>query len=60
MEEIERYSRTYYPMYDDGHLLVAGGVGDQPARYLEMIVAIRNLVAQSELKFLELNKEPEK
>jgi hypothetical protein len=48
--ELERYIRTYYPAYEDGHLLVSGGIGDQPARYLALINAIRDMNAESDAK----------
>jgi hypothetical protein len=35
--EVDRYVDSYYPAYRDGHLLVAGGLADQPARYVELV-----------------------
>lgn len=32
--EVDRMQYEYLPLYKDGHLLVAGGVAEQPARYL--------------------------
>lgn len=55
--EVARYVGTYYPAYRDGHLLVAGGIADQPARYLNMVRLIASLEAQAELKYDELTKE---
>lgn len=49
-------------MYVDGHLLIAGGAGDQPARYVDMIRVIDAAAAKAELKYLELTtpqKEPQ-
>lgn len=34
VRELERMRLEYFPLYRDGHLLVAGGVTEQPARYL--------------------------
>lgn len=48
--ELDRYLGTYYPLYQDGHLLEAGGVSDQPARYLDYIVAIRSTEAAVQKK----------
>jgi hypothetical protein len=39
--ELDRYVDTYYPAYRDGHLLVKGGISDQPARYLDIVIAMR-------------------
>jgi hypothetical protein len=41
--EFDRHLGTYYPLYRDGHLLVAGGVGDQPARYLDYMITTRSM-----------------
>lgn len=35
--EIETYRRELWPLWEKGHLLAAGGVEDQPARYLDMM-----------------------
>lgn len=48
--ELHRYTTTYYPAYQDGHLLVRGGIGDQPARYLAIIGAIRDMNATMDAK----------
>ena len=40
--------------------LLEGGLSDQPARYVDMNVEIRRLIAESEAKWLELTKPPEK
>lgn len=34
VSEMHRHVNEYYPHYEDGHLLIAGGIADQPARYL--------------------------
>ena len=57
--EIERYVTTLYPAYREGHLLVAGGLADQPARYLAMIRAMTGLSDKIEERYLELTKPPE-
>lgn len=54
LAELEEYSTTLYPMYRDGHLLTAGGVGDQPARYVDVIRTIEEAAHHSELKYFEL------
>jgi hypothetical protein len=41
--ELDRYVDLYYPAYQEGHLLVAGGISEQPARYLELIRAIADI-----------------
>ncbi|MDP9202292.1 MAG: hypothetical protein M3P26_10245 [Gemmatimonadota bacterium] len=44
----------YYPFYEDGHLLVAGGVSDQPARSIAYMLEIRRLWNAVDAKHLEL------
>lgn len=59
--ELELYVLTYWPAYRDGHLLVAGGVADQPARYLDMINEMQAAGVAAEIKYLEItakDKEP--
>jgi hypothetical protein len=55
--EIERYDDTYYPMYVAGHLLVNGGISDQPARYLAIIGEIAAVDAKTQAKAAEPDKE---
>jgi hypothetical protein len=38
--EIHRHVNEYYPFYEDGHLLSAGGISDQPARYIAYMLEI--------------------
>lgn len=40
-EEVGELLQLLVPAYDAGHLLVAGGLADQPARYVEMIQLVR-------------------
>ena len=49
--EIERMRLEYFPLFRQGHLLAAGGVAAQPARYLEYM---RELSAADELFQLRL------
>jgi hypothetical protein len=53
MQELDRYRDTYYPAYNDGHLLVAGGIADQPARYLDIVMALRTNEERMQRKFEE-------
>lgn len=57
--ELDRYLRFYYPAYLDKHLLADGGIGDQPARYVELIEAIRDTQAIVDRKYHELTKPEE-
>lgn len=59
LRELNRYSDTYYPAYEDGHLLVAGGLTDQPARYLDMIMALRTSENQMQQKYDEVQAKNE-
>jgi hypothetical protein len=54
--EIERYDTLLFPAYEDGHLLVSGGLADQPARYVEMIRLFRETQALTQAKYDELTK----
>jgi hypothetical protein len=48
--EFDRHLVTYYPLYRDGHLLTGGGVSDQPAKYLDYMIAIRSMEAAVQTK----------
>jgi hypothetical protein len=52
--EIHRHVNEYYPFYEDGYLLSAGGIGDQPARYLAYMGEIRRLKSVVDIRFDEL------
>jgi hypothetical protein len=57
--EVARYMDHYYPAFRDGHLLVGGGIAEQPARYLELIQLVRRVNDEMEAKYLKLRpKEP--
>lgn len=47
----------YYPFYEDGHLLVAGGISDQPARTVAYMLEIRRLKNKVDERFLEIEKQ---
>lgn len=49
--EIDRYVGSYYPAYRDGHLLVAGGLADQPARYVELVQMTQSFERIVQAKF---------
>lgn len=59
VEEVDRYAEVYYPAYRDGFLLERGAIGDQPARYLEMIRAVREMEGKVEDKLLAKLKTPD-
>jgi hypothetical protein len=59
VDEMLRYVNSYYPAYQDGHLLVAGGLADQPARYVSLVQLTRRYDAQVQEKFDELTREEE-
>jgi hypothetical protein len=46
-----------YPAYKDGHLLVAGGIADQPHHYLQMMGVIRDLDALGEATYRRIQAE---
>jgi|SRR4051812_24990356 hypothetical protein len=51
VREADRYVDRYYPAYEDKHLLVAGGIADQPARYVEVIQLVRRIDRETEAKY---------
>ena len=52
--EVVRWRDVYYPLYRKGHLLVAGGVSEQPARYLEAMQYLERLEAVIEKKYVQI------
>lgn len=54
LQEVTRHLTEYYPLYEAGHLLVAGGVADQPARYLDYMREIARLRTVVQRKFDEM------
>jgi hypothetical protein len=50
--DVDRHIDVLYPAYQDGHLLVAGGIADQPAHYVGMMGIIRDIetIAVSEFR----------
>lgn len=55
--EVQRYVHSYYPAYQDGHLLVAGGLADQPARYVTLVQLTRRFDKAVQAKYEELATE---
>lgn len=53
--EIHRHLNEYYPFYEDGHLLVDGGVSDQPARSMAYMLEIRRLKNVLDARFQKLS-----
>lgn len=53
--EVDTHLR-YYGAYDRGVLLVAGGISDQPARYVELMAMIDDQKHATEAKHLDLMK----
>lgn len=58
--ELQRYLDLYVPAYEDGHLLVSGGLADQPAGYLTTIQAVRSMRLAINAKWDELRAEQER
>jgi hypothetical protein len=54
--ELHRYTTDYYPAYEDGHLLEAGGWSDQPARYATLIRALKHWDERVSAKYVEITK----
>lgn len=58
LDEVNRYLDVYYPALEAGFLLEQGGVGDQPARYWDLIDAVRATAARQQAKYDELTAPP--
>jgi hypothetical protein len=54
--EVDTHLR-YYGAYDRGVLLVAGGISDQPARYVDLMDKIDQQKNATEAKHLELMRK---
>jgi alkaline phosphatase len=54
---VDRAVDVLYPAYKDGHLLVAGGIADQPHHYLQMMGVIRDLDALGEATYRRIQAE---
>ena len=59
VSEMARHVNEYFPFYEDGHLLVAGGISDQPARSLAYMSEIRRVWATVDARYAELNEGEE-
>lgn len=55
--ELQRYADRYVPAYEDGHLLVSGGWGEQPARYAELVQMTVQFKRQSQERYDELTQD---
>ena len=53
-DEFTRHADVYQPAYVDGHLLEAGGVADQPARYLDYMHALGRAGGRITEKYLAI------
>jgi hypothetical protein len=49
--EIDRHADEYFPAYEAGYLLVAGGLSEQPARYLDYMNTLTDLRARQQREF---------
>ncbi len=54
--ELDRDRRTL-PLYQAGHLLIAGGISDQPARWLETMQEMAELEEQAQATYLKIKAE---
>lgn len=54
VSEMTRHVNDYYPFYEDGHLLVAGGISDQPARSIQYMLEIRRVWSIVDLRHAEI------
>lgn len=53
-EQVARDIDVYFPAYRDGHLLTGGGIADQPARYVESMMLIRDMWNAIDAKDVEI------
>jgi hypothetical protein len=52
--EIARHGDEYFPAFESGHLLIEGGVSDQPARYLAFMASLKSIRARQQARYDEL------
>lgn len=57
VQEMDRHVDRYYPAYQDGYLLVAGGIADQPARYLAMLEQIGQYERKAQAKYDDVKEQ---
>lgn len=57
VQEVSQHVRVYFPAFERGVLLVAGGLADQPARYLELMTRIGETRRAVEAKHDEILEE---
>lgn len=55
--EMETYRAELWPLWEKGLLLAAGGIEDQPARYLDYMRAFDHAQAMVDLKAREVSGE---
>jgi len=53
-QEVLRWKGVHFPMYMKGHLLIAGGIAEQPARWLEAMLFLEDLQRQQDHKLEEI------
>lgn len=56
--EFERYRLVYYPNYKKGHLLVSGGIAEQPNRWMEGMTHLTQLEHRQEVRWHEIRDKP--
>jgi alkaline phosphatase len=54
---VDRHVDLLYPAYREGHLLVSGGIADQPNHYVEMMRVIRDMEALGEAVYRRITAE---
>ena len=59
VSEMTRHVNEYFPFYEDGHLLVAGGISDQPARSIAYMLEIKRVRQTVDARYAELNEGEE-
>jgi hypothetical protein len=57
VSEANRYVDVLHPAYVDKHLLIAGGINDQPMRYLDYMGAIGDIKQTVTRRFREITRE---
>ena len=53
-EEVLRWKGVHFPLFLKGHLLVSGGISEQPSRWLDAMLFLEQLEHQQEAKLIEI------
>jgi len=58
-EAAYRLAYVEYPLFQGGHLLVAGAINDQPAVWLDAMLMLQTLTAQKKAAYARIQAQDE-